>query len=78
MYIRDKNADYEKMLAALSTIVRLSNEYNPARNAYAARLEDIAHGGMPGNGNECNVPPIDVTVRKALIQFAGLTQPKMD
>ena len=43
----DKDAEYAKMLAALQEIARLSNEFNPERNAYAARLEEIAHSGFP-------------------------------
>jgi len=47
--MRDKDAEHSKMLAALQEIARLSNEFNPERNAYAARLEQIARDAIPSN-----------------------------
>lgn len=47
----DKEAAYEKMLKALQVIVALANDYNPDRNGYAIKLEDIARAALPWNGS---------------------------
>lgn len=46
---RDKDTEYAKMLVALQEIAKLSNEFNPERNAYAAKLETIARDAIPSN-----------------------------
>jgi hypothetical protein len=42
--LREQN---KRMHDALREIARLSNEHNPERNAYAAKLEEIARAGLP-------------------------------